>query len=117
MIIPYKRDYQKTAMGLLSYLDEFHHFKNITEEIALCESADDYELLFYAVNHNKIGIIGIRSSEHFATIRYVALAPGFRDAAYYRNLMSELKAYYPKKHLTTVPEMTSLMEYLKDERD
>lgn len=44
MLIQYKKDYEKTAMGLLSYLPDFKNIENLKEEISLNQEDNDFVL-------------------------------------------------------------------------
>ena len=44
MLIQYKKDFEKTAMGLLSYLPDFKNIDNLTEEIKLNEKDNNFVL-------------------------------------------------------------------------
>ena len=48
MISKYKKDYEKTVMGYLSYLPDFKNIKNLQEEMKLYTSdSNQFEVLIY----------------------------------------------------------------------
>lgn len=115
MLIQYKKDYEKTAMGLLSYLPDFKNIENLKEEIRLNQEDNDFLLYLYRNNQNNIvGVLGVQISNQFVVIRYLSLAPGFREISYEREIVNELKHEYPDKRITAVPEYTNLLKTVED---
>ena len=79
MLIQYKKDYEKTAMGLLSYLPDFKNIENLKEEINLNQKDNDFILFLYRNDQNNVvGVLGTRMTDKFIIIRYLSLAPGSR---------------------------------------
>ena len=73
MLIQYKKDYEKTAMGLLSYLPDFKNIKNLNEEISLNQEDNDFMLYLYRNEQNNIvGVLGTQISDQFVVIRYLS---------------------------------------------
>lgn len=80
MISKYKKDYEKTVMGYLSYLPDFKNIKNLQEEMKLYTSdSNQFEVLIYQQDGNARGIVGIQEEKHFIIIRYLSLDPTMRD--------------------------------------
>ena len=53
MISKYKKDYEKTVMGYLSYLPDFKNIKNLQEEMKLYTSdSNQFEVLIYKEKGN-----------------------------------------------------------------
>lgn len=53
MISKYKKDYEKTVMGYLSYLPDFKNIKNLQEEMKLYTSdSNQFEVLIYKQKGN-----------------------------------------------------------------
>lgn len=66
MISKYKKDYEKTVMGYLSYLSDFKNIKNLQEEMKLYTSdSNQFEVLIYQQKGNARGIIGIQEEKRF----------------------------------------------------
>lgn len=110
MLIQYKKDYEKTAMGLLSYLPDFKNIENLKEEISLNQEDNDFVLFLYRNKQNNVvGVLGTQMTDKFIIIRYLSLAPGFREISYEKDIFAELKNEYPNKRITAVPEYTDLL--------
>lgn len=111
MLIQYKKDYEKTAMGLLSYLPDFKNIENLKEEISLNQEDNDFVLFLYRNKQNNVvGVLGTQMTDKFIIIRYLSLAPGFREISYEKDIFAELKNEYPNKRITAVPEYTDLLK-------
>ena len=79
MLLQYKKDYEKTAMGLLSYLPDFKNIENLKEEINLNQEDNDFVLFLYRNDQNNVvGVLGTQMTDKSIIIRYLSLAPGFR---------------------------------------
>ncbi|GHV99899.1 reductase [Lactobacillus nasalidis] len=118
MLVPYKKDYEKVAMGLLSYLPDFKNLQNLQEEMQLYAADPAHRLYLYRdQEQNIVGLVGCEIGSGCQVLRYLSLAPGFRDDEHFTRLMQELKQESGKLKLLTVPEYTYLLKYLKnDER-
>ena len=118
MLIQYKKDYEKTAMGLLSYLPDFKNIENLKEEVGLNQEDNDFLLYLYRNKQNNIvGVLGTHVTKQFVVIRYLSLAPGFREISYEKEIVSELKNEYPDKRVTAVPEYTNLLKTVEEDNE
>ena len=120
MLSKYKKDYEKTVMGYLSYLDDFKNLENLKEEMQLYTTSDkeneQFEvLLFSGKNQDIRGIIGVQSVSSCIVIRYLSLDPSYRNNETRQIIMKELKQYYPKQKITTLPDYAYLLPFLRSE--
>ncbi|BDR60459.1 reductase [Lactobacillus xylocopicola] len=100
-------------MGLLSYLPDFKNLDNLKDEIQLNKNSPEFRLYLYrAENPNFIGVIGTQNDEHFVVIRYLSLAPDYRQPKYEAKAVCELAGSNPQKKVTAVPEYVYLTKYL-----
>lgn len=114
MLVQYKKDYEKTAMGLLSYLPDFKNLANLKDEMKLIQNDNEFGLfLFRNKASNIVGVIGIQYADPFIVIRYISLAPGFREEKYKKEILRELLESNPKKRLAALPEYTYLLKMVK----
>lgn len=115
MLIQYKKDFEKTAMGLLSYLSDFKNLDNLKDEMKLNQNNQDFKLyLFRNKEGNIVGVIGTQEETKFVVVRYLSLAPGFREEKYETQIMVELKENNPDKKITALPEYTYLLKFNKN---
>lgn len=119
MLIKYNKNYEKTAMGLLSYLPDFKNLANLQEEMKLNQKNAEFQLYLYRQeNSNIIGVLGTQKDDPFVVIRYLSLAPGFREEKYQKRIMTALKDAAGTDRITAVPDYTYLLKWLraKDEQ-
>lgn len=109
-------------MGYLSYLDDFKNLENLKEEMQLYTTSDkgneQFEVLLFSGKHQDIrGIIGLQLVPSCIVIRYLSLDPSYRNEETRRTIMKELRQYYPKQEITTLPDYTYLLPFLRSEDD
>lgn len=113
MLVDYKKDNEKVAMGLLSYLPDFKNLENLKEEIKLNRDSNEFKLFLYRnEDNNLVGVIGTQFTDNFIIIRYLSFAPGFREKSYEKSVLSDLVNNYPKMRITVVPEYMYLIKDL-----
>ncbi|MDF7638867.1 reductase [Lactobacillus sp. ESL0791] len=114
MLTECKNDREKTAMGLLSYLPDFKNLTNLKDEIKLNRESPEFQLYLYSNEKgNCVGVIGTQDNDRFIVIRYISMAPGYRNDAAKAAAVRELASDYPKKKVTAVPEYTYLLRFIK----
>lgn len=113
MLIQYKKDYEKIAMGLLSYLPDFSNLNNLKDEMRLNQKDNDFQLYLYRNQEaNIVGVVGTQVEKDFVVIRYLSFAPGYREEKYQKRLLEELQENFPEKRITAIPEYTYLIKLL-----
>ncbi|GAA3629767.1 reductase [Lactobacillus hamsteri] len=118
MLVQYKKDYEKTAMGLLSFLPDFKNLDNLRDEMKLNQEDNDFQLYLYRNDSsNIVGVLGTQNDDNFIIIRYLSLAPGFREEKYLLDILKNLSEDYPNKKIAAVPEYTYLIKLLKKNND
>lgn len=118
MLIQYKKGYEKTAMGLLSYLPDFKNLNNLKDEIKLNQKDPDFQLYLYRNKEsNIVGVLGTQNANNFVVIRYLSLAPGFREEKYERQILVELQENNPDTKISALPEYTYLLKFIKKNHD
>lgn len=101
-------------MGLLSYMPDFKNLENLKEEMALNQEDNDFLLYLYRNEQNNIvGVLGTQLANQFVVIRYLSLAPGFREPQYEKEIIAELKNEYPDKRITAMPEYSRLLKMVE----
>lgn len=118
MLVQYKKDYEKTAMGLLSFLPDFKSLDNLKDEMKLNQEDNEFQLYLYRKDDsNIVGVLGTQNDENFIIIRYLSLAPGFREEKYLIDILQNLAEDHPKQKIAAVPEYTYLIKLLKKNND
>lgn len=113
MLIQCKKDKEKVAMGLLSYLPDFKNLDNLRDEIELNKNSEEFRLFLYRDDDpNFVGVMGTQWDDEFIVVRYLSLAPDYRQAKTESKIMQELASSNPTKKITAVPEYIHLVKYL-----
>lgn len=83
MLVKYKNDYEKIAMGFLSYLPDLKVMSNLKTELSLYTTDPDHELYLYKENNDDdfIGVVGVETGSDFLLVRHISLSPSVRDQA------------------------------------
>lgn len=96
MLVKYKNDYQKIAMGLLSFIPELKDVNRLENEIAWYQDDDQRVLYLWRNEHGDFsGIIGIELSDDIVMVRQIALSPSERNQSAYNEILSEVAHQYP----------------------
>lgn len=117
MLMQYKKDYEKTVMGLLSLLPDFKNLKNLREEMQLYENNQEFKLYLYRRGQNPEGVIAVQENKDFQIIRYLSLAPGVDREKTMSEIMKELAHVDLHKKIGAVPEYSYLLTYLGADND
>ncbi len=78
MLIPYQRDYEKIAMGLLSYMPNEKKVKKLQHTIAQYASDSNWQLYLWKEDAF-IGVIGIEEAEDTTYLQHLCVNPSYRD--------------------------------------
>ena len=68
--------------------------------------------IYIKIITNYIGVVGTQINDRFIVVRYISLAPGFREKKYEVDILRDLIKAHPGEKVTTVPEYTYLIKYL-----
>ncbi|WP_010631625.1 GNAT family N-acetyltransferase [Sporolactobacillus vineae] len=98
MLIRYKKNYEKIAMGLLSYVPSEKDIKLLLQTIRKYESQDDWQLFLWKDGEDIIGVIGIHTeSAEKATIEHLSVNPSFRAEGVGKRIISALMEFLGDK--------------------
>lgn len=97
MLVKYKNDYKKIAMGLLSFIPDLKDFSRLEAEIKWYQEDDSRALYLWKNNNSDFtGIIGIEISDDIIMVRQIALSPSERNKDLYYEMLDELANLYPE---------------------
>lgn len=96
MLVKYKSDYKKIAMGLLSFIPGLKDVNRLEAEISWYQD-DDSRVLYLWRNENGdfSGIVGVEVSDEIVVIRQIALSPSERSQIAYNQVLDEVAHQYP----------------------
>ncbi len=80
MLIRYKKNQEKIAMGLLSFMPDDNDVKSLQETIKKYETDDDWHLYLWKYDDDIVGVIGVRIENGIkAVIQHISVNPSFRN--------------------------------------
>ncbi|NSL50463.1 GNAT family N-acetyltransferase [Calidifontibacillus erzurumensis] len=90
MLIRYKKNYEKIAMGLLSFMPSEKELKRLQQTIKLYEEDENWQLYLYK-EEDIIGAIGVKIKGNVAELRHITVNPSFRSQGKGKAMVLELK--------------------------
>ncbi|API90451.1 protein RibT [Virgibacillus pantothenticus] len=95
MLIRFKKNLEKIAMGLLSFMPEEKDVKKLQQTIKEYETNSDWHLYLWKEEDDVLGAIGIRiENETDAIIQHVSVNPSHRNLGIGRKMVSEIDKLY-----------------------
>ena len=106
MLVKYKNDYEKIAMGLLSFIPDLKDVGHLKTELKMYTEDDSHALYLYKHHHD---FVGVELSADFVLVRHLSFSPNFRDEATAFAALAELTKLFPDKKLMGALEHASLI--------
>jgi riboflavin biosynthesis RibT protein len=98
MLIRYKKNYEKIAMGLLSFMPTEKDLKKLQQTIKQYDSEQDWQLFLWK-DEDIIGIIGVELQENGdAVLQHVCVNPSHRQQGIGKQMVQALKELFSGKH-------------------
>ena len=116
MLISYNQNYEKIAMGLLSYIADLKNVERLQKEMESYISEEDKRLFLWrdTETDNIIAIIGIEWAESIVLVRHISVNPSFRNEGIMHKMLDKLKTLFPDQTingtLETVPIITKWVQ-------
>jgi len=100
MLLKYRSDYQKIAMGLLSLLPNFKDWDRLQRERAGYQGGDDRTLyLWKDENDDFAGALGTEDQGNFLVVRLITLMPDKQMTENTWHMLDQLATAVPDKRL------------------
>ncbi|PYZ94447.1 GNAT family N-acetyltransferase [Salipaludibacillus keqinensis] len=91
MLIPYKKEYEKIAMGLLSFMPGKKSIKIIREWIDLYQTSKTSQLYLWKNDTDRfIGVIGIKESGRRVYVNNITVDPSHRNEGHGTTMVKTL---------------------------
>ncbi|TYR82539.1 GNAT family N-acetyltransferase [Priestia megaterium] len=95
MLIRYKRNHEKIAMGLLSFVPTEKDLKKLQQTIKEYEQNEQWQLYLWKQEEDIIGIIGVSIiDKNFVEIQHVSVNPSHRHQGIGKQMIKALKDMY-----------------------
>ncbi|MBE2931425.1 GNAT family N-acetyltransferase [Anoxybacillus sp. FSL W8-0382] len=99
MLVRYRKNYEKIAMGLLSFMPNEKDLKQLQQTMKNYETNDDWQLFLWKEEEDFIGIIGVIVREHAVEVQHISVNPSHRHQGIGKQMVKALKELYPNKSL------------------
>src|SRR5690625_3385578 len=106
MLIRYKKDLEKIAMGLLSFMPGQKDIKKLQETINQYGSRTDWHLYLWKED-DILGAIGIKiENDKHAIIQHITVNPSHRNQGIGKKMVNEIKNIYKEQYTIRADEAT-----------
>ncbi|MFX3629032.1 MAG: GNAT family N-acetyltransferase [Ectobacillus sp.] len=96
MLIRFKKNYEKIAMGLLSFMPTEKELKKLQATIKEYETNENWQLYLWKEDDDVLGIIGtIKKEEGMLEVKHICVTPSHRHAGIGTKMLQELRAMTP----------------------
>lgn len=101
MLIRYKKNLEKIAMGLLSFMPTVKDVKTLQDIIKQYETDPNWHLYLWKDDDDMIGVIGLKVNEEEkqAIIQHLSVSPSHRNQGVGKLLISEIHQQYDQYQL------------------
>lgn len=108
MLISYNQNYEKIAMGLLSYITDFKNMERLRSEMESYVTEENRKLYLWRSqdSDNIVAIIGIEWSDSVVLVRDVSVNPSFRNEGLIYQILDRLQILYPEHAINGTLETT-----------
>lgn len=101
MLVRYKKNYEKIAMGLLSYMPGEHSVKVLQNTIREYENEENRQLYLWKKEEDIIGLLGIEVGEDIYTLLDLSVNPSFRGEGIGKAIVTRMQEQFPEKECRT----------------
>lgn len=104
MLIRYKKNLEKIAMGLLSFMPEQKDVKILQTTIEQYGSNENWHLYLWRKDEDVLGAIGLKIEDNMsAIIQHISVDPSHRNLGIGKNMVREVKKIY-ENQFEVVPD-------------
>ena len=105
MLIKYKKNLEKIAMGLLSFMPEEKDIKKLQETIKEYNTNPDWSLYLWK-EEDILGAIGIKIEEENLVIQHISVNPSYREQGIGKKMVLDIKKKYTGQYTIHPDDMT-----------
>ncbi|MFC4022893.1 GNAT family N-acetyltransferase [Oceanobacillus longus] len=105
MLIRYKKNLEKIAMGLLSFMpEEKKDVKKLQQTIKEYETNENWHLHLWK-EEDVLGAVGVRIEDGLnAVIQHVSVNPSHRNTGIGKKMVNEVKRHYQNKYAVSTTD-------------
>lgn len=94
MLIRFKKNYEKIAMGLMSFMPTEKDLKKLQQTIKQYETDENWQLFLWKAD-DIIGILGIMINGFDLEIQHISVNPSHRQQGIGKQMIKSIKELYP----------------------
>ncbi|HEX6594358.1 MAG TPA: GNAT family N-acetyltransferase [Bacillota bacterium] len=98
MLIRYKKNSEKIAMGLLSFMPEEKEVRKLQETIQKYEENPNWHLYLWKEDDDVLGLIGLRIEKINAVIQHISVDPSHRNSGIGKSMVHEIQKMYQEQY-------------------
>lgn len=119
MLVRYKKNMQKIAMGLLSFMpEEKKDVKKLQQTINEYESNPDWHLYLWKEDEDVLGAIGLKIEDGInAVIQHISVNPSHRNQGIGKTMVKEIVKRYKDKYAVCTADEQIQQFYDKSDAD
>lgn len=120
MLIRFKKQYEKIAMGLLSFMPNEKDVKVLQDTIKRYEEEESWHLYLWKSADDIVGAIGLRmDNEIDVVIEHISVNPAHRNSGIAKLMIESVKDLYGEKYSVCANEYTERIfsHYLVEEQE
>lgn len=106
MLIRYKKNLEKIAMGLLSFMPVERDVKKLQQTIKEYETNENWHLYLWKED-DILGAIGIRVDHDKVIIQHISVNPSYRNIGIGKKMVQEIKKLYSEEYQIEANELTN----------
>ncbi|WP_225425816.1 N-acetyltransferase [Furfurilactobacillus siliginis] len=100
MLVKYRDDYEKTTMGLLSFLPDFHSVKHLTGELDWYKTGHNRQMYLWKNADNQFtGVVGLECLDEVVLVRQLVLSPQDRNDTTRAAILNAVAELFPQLHV------------------
>ncbi|MEN1969112.1 GNAT family N-acetyltransferase [Lentibacillus sp. N15] len=105
MLIRYKKNLEKIAMGLLSFMPHEKDVKKLQQTIKEYDTNPDWHLFLWKKEDDVLGAIGIRIENDLnAVVQHISVNPSHRNSGIGKKMINEINMMYQDKYAVCADE-------------
>lgn len=118
MLIRYKKNFEKIAMGLLSFMPEEKDVKKLQHTIKEYNTNPDWHLYLWKEEDDILGAIGLRIENNLnAVVQHITVNPSYRNIGIGKKMVQSIKKQYQHKYAVCADDLTQDFFSKTDSKD
>lgn len=110
MLVKYKQDYEKIALGLLSFMPDLKEFDRLSAELAAYSSEENRQLFLWKNSEGDfVGVVGVEVAPTYLMLRHLAFTPNYRQDTVKFEVLDALHELFIDKRIMSPVDMSELL--------